>query len=115
MVVAREYIYIMGHDIIDWDRIKRLVVEIAELDGCVITFDGDKAVSLGYTKLEQVIAEQVLQCVEPIPFTTAEKLKCLFVVGGTIIRVVYISEVRLVFVTFVEKGCFIVVDEAALF
>jgi hypothetical protein len=104
----------MVHDIIDWFRIKKLIVDIAEEDRSAILFNGDKAALLGYTEIEQKIAEQVIQNTEPMSDSTKDKLKRMFRFTEGLIKFTYISEVQLVFVVFQDKRCFVVIDESAL-
>ncbi len=108
------YIYIMGYDFIDWNRVKKLIIDIAEADGDMIFFDTDKAIGMGYTAMERVVAEQIIQKREPVPDEVSRRLNNSFADDRVAMRAVYISEVELIFVIFPDKGCFIVINESGL-
>lgn len=104
----------MVHDIIDWNRIRKLVVGIAEFDLNSIIFDCDKAIELGYSLLEQQVAEQVIYNHTPLSKPTSIKLEQLFGCNGSKITFVYLYEVQLIFIVLADKKDFVVIDEAAL-
>jgi len=104
----------MYKDIVSWNRVKRLVAAIAEYDNGAINFNVEKAVELGYTLLEQQIAEQVIYEIVPMKDELKNRLKQLFYWEPQFPGFVYIAEFNLVFAAFVAHQRFIVIDADAL-
>jgi hypothetical protein len=104
----------MVHDIIDWNRIRKLIIQIAEFDHDSILFDCDKAIEMGYSLLEQQVAEQVIYKCTPLTKATSIRLEQLFGCNGSKIAFLYLYDVQLIFIVLADKKDFVVIDEAAI-
>jgi hypothetical protein len=97
-----------------WENIKAMVVTIAAYEEKGIEFDFDIATTLGYTELEQKIAQQIIQIKQPIPDVTLIKILKLLHSAPCIPKFVYLAELQLVFLVWHDSKFFTVIDETGL-